>query len=101
MPLTPAHEGFAHECANPASGFPASELKEYQMKIAVVGAGNVGATLGRGWAHRQHEVTFAVRNPADPKHAPLAGPRIQVAAVPDAVAASEGVVLATPWPLTH
>jgi predicted dinucleotide-binding enzyme len=71
------------------------------MKIAVVGAGNVGSTLGKGWAGKGHEVTFAVRDPADPKHAKLIGPRMHVAGVPEAVAASEVVVLATPWPLTH
>lgn len=32
------------------------------MKIAVVGAGNVGGTLGKGWAKKGHDVTFGVRN---------------------------------------
>lgn len=34
------------------------------MKIAVVGYGNVGRTLGLGWAARGHEVVFGVRDPA-------------------------------------
>jgi predicted dinucleotide-binding enzyme len=31
------------------------------MKIAVIGAGNVGATLGKRWAKLGHEVVFGVR----------------------------------------
>ncbi|MFN8559646.1 MAG: NAD(P)-binding domain-containing protein [Dehalococcoidia bacterium] len=34
-----------------------------QVRIAVIGAGNVGGTLGRLWARAGHEVTFAVRDP--------------------------------------
>ena len=32
------------------------------MKIGVIGAGNIGGTLGAKWASRQHEVYFGVRN---------------------------------------
>ena len=34
------------------------------MKIAVIGAGNVGGTLGRRWGESGHEVIFGVRDPA-------------------------------------
>jgi 8-hydroxy-5-deazaflavin:NADPH oxidoreductase len=37
------------------------------MKIAILGAGNVGGTLGAAWANRGHEVVFGVRDAADPK----------------------------------
>lgn len=37
------------------------------MKIAVIGAGNVGGTLGRRWSHAGHEVVFGVRDPAADK----------------------------------
>ena len=37
------------------------------MKIAVIGSGNVGGTLGKGWAKKGHDVTFGVRNTSDPK----------------------------------
>src|SRR5262245_29408576 len=37
------------------------------MQLAVFGAGNVGGTLGKGWARAGHSVTFGVRNPLDPK----------------------------------
>lgn len=33
------------------------------MKIAVVGAGNIGVTLGRKWAAADHPVIFGVRDP--------------------------------------
>lgn len=33
------------------------------MKIAVIGAGNIGATLGKKWANGGHDVVFGVRDP--------------------------------------
>jgi predicted dinucleotide-binding enzyme len=30
------------------------------MKIAIIGAGNVGKTLGLAWARQDHYVTFGV-----------------------------------------
>jgi predicted dinucleotide-binding enzyme len=36
------------------------------MKIAVIGAGSVGGTLGRRWAELGHAVVFGVRDIADP-----------------------------------
>ena len=37
------------------------------MKIAILGAGNVGGTLGKGWAKKGHQVFFGVRHPDDEK----------------------------------
>ena len=37
------------------------------MRIAVVGAGSVGATLGQAWIERGEDVIWGVRNPADRK----------------------------------
>lgn len=39
------------------------------MLIGILGAGNVGRTLGQRWLAAGHEVRFGVRNPSDPKHA--------------------------------
>jgi 8-hydroxy-5-deazaflavin:NADPH oxidoreductase len=36
------------------------------VRIAVIGAGNVGAALGRAWVGAGHTVTFGVRNPDAP-----------------------------------
>ncbi len=73
------------------------------MRIAVIGAGNVGGALGRGWARAGHEVVFGVRDASDPKVKELTaageagGGKIVVAGVGEAAAASEVVVLAVPW----
>ena len=57
------------------------------MRIAVIGRGDVGGTLGRRLAGAGHEVTFGVRSPD----------REDEAAVGDAVADAEAVILAVPW----
>src|SRR6059036_1633026 len=71
------------------------------MKIAVIGAGNVGGTLGTAWANRGHEVVFGVRDAADPKLKELlarAGGKARAASVKDAAAAAEVAALTVPWP---
>ena len=68
------------------------------MRIGVIGAGNVGGALGRGWARKGHEVTFGVRHPSDPKLKPLLEETETKATSPaEAAADAEVVVLATPW----
>src|SRR5260370_30163000 len=37
------------------------------MKIGIIGAGNVGGTLGTGWLRKGHDVIFGARDLADPK----------------------------------
>ena len=66
------------------------------MRIAILGAGNVGQALGQGWSRRGHEVRYGVRNPADAKYRGLT-------AMSSAAAASDAdaIVLATPWPATE
>ena len=47
-------------------------LKEVSsMKIAIIGAGGVGATLGRAFAERGNDVAFGVRRPDDAAYEPL------------------------------
>lgn len=70
------------------------------MKIAVIGAGNVGGTLGRRWAQKGHEVVFGVRDPSGEKVKTVlasAGPNARADRVPEAAAAAEIVVLTVPW----
>ena len=43
------------------------------MKIGIIGAGNVGSTLGRRWAEGGHDILYGVRNPADEKYESLRG----------------------------
>jgi predicted dinucleotide-binding enzyme len=69
---------------------------EVTMKIAVIGMGSVGGTLGRRWAEAGHAVTYGVRNPGDPKAA--AGARgDRLATVAAAAADAEVITLAVPW----
>jgi predicted dinucleotide-binding enzyme len=70
------------------------------MKIAVIGAGSVGGTLGRRWAELGHAVCFGVRDVANADVKALVG-RIRgdarLASVGDAARDAEVVVLATPY----
>jgi 8-hydroxy-5-deazaflavin:NADPH oxidoreductase len=76
------------------------DRKKDAMRIAIIGAGNVGGMLGKMWAAKGHEVAFGVRRPNDAKVQTLVaatGRRARAASVKDAVAGDEVVVLATPW----
>ncbi|MCL4233895.1 MAG: NADPH-dependent F420 reductase [Deltaproteobacteria bacterium] len=70
------------------------------MRIAMIGSGNVGGTLGRRFTQVGHEVTFAARNPESSRLADLRatmGPDFRVETIARAAANAEIVVLATPW----
>ena len=41
------------------------------MKIAILGAGSVGSTLGRRFAEAGHTIAFGVRKPGDAKYQQL------------------------------
>lgn len=69
------------------------------MDIAIIGAGNVGASLGKGWARVGHRIRFGVVDPTDPKHRraqEMAGGAM-IATVADAVKDADALVLAVPW----
>jgi predicted dinucleotide-binding enzyme len=70
------------------------------MKIAVIGTGSVGGTLGRRWAELGHSIRFGVRDLGDSDARALVG-RIKgearLASVPEAVRDADVVVLATPY----
>lgn len=54
--------------------------------IAVIGAGNIGATIGDAWRRAGHDVAYASRSPEPPRTVSIA----------DAIAAAEVVLLAMP-----
>ena len=56
------------------------------MRIGVIGAGNIGRTLGAKWVAAGHEVVYGVRSPGKPA----------TTSVADAVARADVVVLAIP-----
>ena len=67
------------------------------MKIAVIGTGHVGRTLGSRWAERGHEVTFGSRDP-NKKSGELRG---RVTSNADAAKDADVIALCTPWPATQ
>jgi hypothetical protein len=72
---------------------------EMLMRIAIIGAGNVGSALGRAWLGSGEDVIFGVPNPAASKYSSLPGERLRTG--PEAARSAEVVVLATPWPATE
>ena len=72
------------------------------MKLAIIGAGNVGGTLGTAWAQKAgHEIFFGVRNPTSDKTQALVrtlGGKARAGTPAEAAAFGEFIVLTTPWP---
>lgn len=64
------------------------------MKIAILGAGNVGGTLGRKFAEAGHEIYFGVPNPSE--HGDKAS-FAQVGNAADAARGAEAILLAVPY----
>jgi 8-hydroxy-5-deazaflavin:NADPH oxidoreductase len=74
------------------------------MKLAIIGAGDVGGTLGAAWAKAGHEIFFGVTNPRSEKTQGLLrsiGSTARAGTAAEAAAAGDVVVLATPWPATE
>ena len=70
------------------------------MKIAVIGAGRVGSTLGRLWHAAGHDITFAARGAARPRAlAAELRERAHAASVAGAVSDAEVVLVAVPGPV--
>ncbi len=66
------------------------------MRITIIGAGNVGATLGHGLARAGHTIAYALRDPSDPKYAPLRSHAL-LTTIREGVVQADTVLLATPW----
>ena len=66
------------------------------MKIAVIGAGNVGGALAKSWAGAGHDVVLGVKDIQDEKLKPLleAGGNISADSVSNASAVSDVIVIA-------
>ncbi|HMK80860.1 MAG TPA: NAD(P)-binding domain-containing protein, partial [Xanthobacteraceae bacterium] len=62
------------------------------MKIAVIGAGNVGGALGTAWAKAGHAIAFGVRDVNKPELKSLCA-QIGAAAAPSPDAARQGDVV--------
>jgi predicted dinucleotide-binding enzyme len=74
------------------------------MKIAIIGAGNVGGALGANWASKGHDILFGVRDPKAEKAQMLVGKigaKAKAVSPAEAAAAADMIVLSTPWPATE
>lgn len=70
------------------------------MNITILGAGNVGGTLGQRWAEAGHAIIYVSREPGSAKMAELLARTPGGSATADssaACAAADAVLLATPW----
>jgi predicted dinucleotide-binding enzyme len=70
--------------------------KEKIMKVAIVGAGQVGSALGNRLAAKGHDISFGVRNDKDSKYDTLRS-RTKLTTPAAAVKDADAVILATPW----
>lgn len=66
------------------------------MKIAIVGAGNVGKALGAAWKAGKHDVVYALR-PGSDKTKQLEKDGFSVSPLADAAKSADVIVLAIPW----
>lgn len=73
------------------------------LKIAIVGTGSVGSSLGRNLLKAGHTVVYGARNPSSEKtQAAIAKlPGATVSSISEAVAAAEAVILAVPGMYTQ
>ena len=75
------------------------------MKLAIIGAGSVGGTLGTAWAKKAgHEIFFGVTNPRSDKTQTLVRAldgKACAGTAAEAAAFSDTIVLTTPWPATE
>src|SRR5215470_819983 len=67
-----------------------------RMEIGILGAGNIGASLGRLWAQKGHAIAFGVRDATKTREL-VTLTRGRAATLADAAATAAVVVLAVPW----
>src|SRR5438552_6555586 len=78
----------------PANSSTHQQGEDPDMKIAIIGAGNVGKALAGRFAKAGHEIVFGVRDPAAARNAALPHPALRTA---EAAATADAVVLSTSW----
>ena len=69
------------------------------LRIAVLGAGNIGGTLGKKWVAAGHTVAFGVANPNGDKAQAMRdelGDKVSIGSAAEALAAADVVLMAVP-----
>jgi 8-hydroxy-5-deazaflavin:NADPH oxidoreductase len=68
------------------------------LKIAVIGSGDIGSTLGSRWSLAGHDVVYGVRDPgsANAQRARQRSPGAQMTSIPGAVALGDIILCAIP-----
>lgn len=70
------------------------------MNISILGAGNIGGSLGKKWIESGNRVAFGVRDLGSPKAAAMKtylDDQAAMTGVTQAIAAGEIILFATPW----
>jgi 8-hydroxy-5-deazaflavin:NADPH oxidoreductase len=69
------------------------------MKIGIIGAGDVGGTLGKSWRQRKHEIMFGVRSLQSQNVQRLAhmDKSLRFGDINEAVAFGDVILFAIPW----
>jgi NADPH-dependent F420 reductase len=69
------------------------------MKIGIIGAGDVGGTLGKRWTQKKHEIMFGVRNLQSQNVQKLirGDQNLKFGDIREAVAFGDVIVFAIPW----
>lgn len=80
------------------SGFGQSPPGEAQLKIGVIGAGNIGGIVGALWVKAGHQVVFSSRHPEQIKSlVDGLGPLARAGTVRDALNSADVVFIAVPY----
>lgn len=81
-----------------AAALPHAARAADKLKIATLGAGRIGGTLGGLWVKAGHPVMFSSRHPEELKDLVAGlGPLAQAGTVADAIAFADAVLLAVPY----
>ena len=69
------------------------------MNIGIIGSGNMGASMGKAWASKGHNVLFSFSQDAAKLRAvaEAAGPAARSGTPAEAIAFGDVILLAVPW----
>lgn len=80
------------------AGTAMAQAPDTPLKIATIGAGNLGAAVGALWVKAGHEVLFSSRNPDNLKDlVESLGPKARAGSIAEAIAFGDAILLAVPY----